>query len=139
MTRRRLPLGFYADRGIADPITLDADATISNGQSYAQIPIPTNCQLIVTADAWGIADTSSGGDAVLARTFAVAVRRDSTGVSAITSPHALTATGAMTATPTETVVAGGPTGLLLDLSCAFTVAALARVRTRLTILAIPVG
>lgn len=137
--RRRLPLGFYPDRGISDPITIDIDATIASGGSYAQIPIPNGCQLVITAAAWGIADVSAGGDAVLARTFACAVRRDSAGVTAVTSPHALTATGAMTATPAEAVIVGGPTGLQLDLSCAFTVASLARIRARLSILAIPVG
>lgn len=138
MNRRRLPLGFYPDRGVADPLTIDVDTTITTGQTYAQIPIPANCQLSVTADAWTISDVASGGAAVVARTFLSAVRRDSSGLSAVTSPHALTATGAMTATPTETVVAGGPTGYLLNLASTFTAATTARVRARFTVIAVPV-
>lgn len=137
MTRRRLPLGYYSDRGVADPITVDVDATIATGAAYLSIPIPANCQLLVQGLAWCIADTAAGGSAVVARTFLATVRRDSTGITAVTSPHALTATGAMTATPTEAVVAGGPTGQLLELSCAYAGATSARLRARFAVVAVP--
>lgn len=140
MTRRRLPLGYFPDRGTADPITIDVDATLAtSGAAYLDVPIPDNCQLTILAAVWCLADQAAGGAAVFARTFAASVRRDSTGISAVSSPHALTATGAMTATPTETVVAGGPTGQLLRLSCAFANATTARLRARLVVAAVPVG
>lgn len=137
--RRRLANGFYPDRGMSDPVIVDIDTEIASGGAYLDLPVPENCVLVVTSSSWSLADITAGGDFVFARTFATACRRDGDAApGAVTSPHALTSSGVMVATPTETTVANaGPTGALLRFACAFTVATRCRLRARLVVQALP--